>query len=201
MPRPCSALTIAGSPRPSPANSQASSSRRSESTLFATTRTAPPCRRTSWATTASSPVTPVVVSSDEQDKVRFAERTQGLFGHLGVERVSTFHDPAGVDDEKRSSVPLAFELQPVACDARAGLDDGNLATDEPVHEGRLADVRASDHGDDRQSRRRRCSHRAVSRRLRRDAPSVGTTSTSRGRSSSEDPSMNLPLDRQTSGSR
>ena len=89
---------------------------------------------------------------DKQHEVRLTERTQGLLGHLGVERVSTLHDPAGVHDEKRPSVPLALELQPIARHAWAGLDDGHLPAGEPVHERRLADVRPPDHRHDRQPR-------------------------------------------------
>ena len=76
MPRPCRALTIAGSPRPRPASSQASASRLSESTLLATTMTWPPLRRTNCATTSSSPVTPVVASSTNSTRSQLAQGTQ-----------------------------------------------------------------------------------------------------------------------------
>ncbi len=63
MRRPCKALTIQGSPRPSETNSQASVSRRSLSTLLATSITGVPARTSTRATSSSSLVTPTAVST------------------------------------------------------------------------------------------------------------------------------------------
>ena len=60
-------------------------------------------------------------------------------------------------------VPLGVELVAVAGDTGPFLDDRLAAADDPVHERRLADVRAADDGDDRQ----RCVHRAAQRRATR----------------------------------
>ena len=63
VPRPCSAVTGNGSPRPSDTNSQMSPRRDSLSTLFATSSTGRFARRSHSATFASSSVTPTVAST------------------------------------------------------------------------------------------------------------------------------------------
>ena len=62
LPRPWMALTDEGSPSPRRANGQMSPSRRSSSTLLTTTTTGTPDRCSTWATPASSSVTPTVAS-------------------------------------------------------------------------------------------------------------------------------------------
>ena len=136
----------------------------------------------------------------EQYQVGLAEGPERLLGHLGVEGIPTLDDPAGVYDEKRPSVPLALQLQPIARHPRARLDDGHLPACEPVHERRLADVRAAHDGHHREPGGAR-GHRTDSRARRSEAPSAGTTSSGVEMSSSAVPSMNLPFDRHTSGSR
>ncbi len=63
VPRPCSALTGYGSPRPSDTNSHAAASRLASSTLFTTRCTGGPARRITLAAARSSSVTPVVTST------------------------------------------------------------------------------------------------------------------------------------------
>ena len=150
-PRPCSALTIAGSPSPRPANSQASASRRSESTLFATTMTGPPLRRTSCATAASSPVTPVVASST--NSTRSDSRAPAAPARSPWCRASRHaRRPRRCrrrETTARSTRTRSSSRSRVTPGRR--LDDGDLAADEAVHERRLADVRPADDGHDRQA--------------------------------------------------
>ena len=191
-PRPCRALTIAGSPSPRPASSQASASRRSESTLFATTMTWPPWRRTSCATAASSPVTPVVASSTNSTRSADFKRPDRLLGHLGVEGVAAARRARRCRRGGRSARSTRTRPRGGHGSRRVALDDGDLAADDPVHERRLADVRPADDGDDGQLARRGgfigCLQGPAQRR-----PSVGTTSTrSRQVARATTPSRNGP---------
>ena len=105
---------------------------------------------------------------------------------------------AGVDEQERPAQPLGLDDLAVAGHARMVLDDRHPLPDRAIDERRLADVRSSDDGDHGQS-----GHAATPTvSARRNAmPSVGTTSTARGRSAGVVPSRNRPSDRHTSGSR
>jgi hypothetical protein len=70
----------------------------------------------------------------------------GLFGRdadLVVELGTRRQPAAGVSDDERHAVPLDLHVFAVACDTRELLDDRLAATDEPVEQRRLADVRPS----------------------------------------------------------
>ncbi|MDQ1020708.1 hypothetical protein QFZ43_007257 [Streptomyces afghaniensis] len=67
---------------------------------------------------------------------------------------------AGVDDLEAAARPLGLVGHTVASDTGLVLDDGLAAADDAVHQGRLADIGAADHGEDGQ--------RAVPGRLDRD---------------------------------
>ena len=130
----------------------------------------------------------------------------GLTGHLarqrgGVDGLDVGGQPsAGVDDTERAAVPLGDEVLAIARHSGLLFHNRAPATDKSVHERRLTHVGASDDRNDREhvadAHRRRHRNAATS-----DAPSVGTTSTGRGRSSSPLPSRNRPFDSTTSGSK
>src|SRR5690606_8916542 len=98
--------------------------------------------------------------------------------------------------------PVGDDRLAVAGDAGALLDDGLPASQDPVHERRLADVRTADDRYEGQPHRQTPSARAGagSSASRRATPSVATTWTGRGRSSGVVPSRKRPLERHTSGS-
>ena len=56
-------------------------------------------------------------------------------------------EPARVDEPERSAPPGRLELDPVARHPRHLVRDRLAAPEQPVHEGRLPDVLAADHGD------------------------------------------------------
>src|SRR4029077_6278735 len=111
-----------------------------------------------------------------------------------------------------------IEEEPVAGDAGLLLDNGDTPADDAVDEGRLADVRPSGDDDDgapsvvhdatngsgTDTRRLRplglCRAPCASA-ARKDAPSAGTISISRGRPAGLLPSRKRPFERQASGSR
>ena len=70
---------------------------------------------------------------------------------------------AGVHQDEAPAVPFGVAVEAVPRRVGAILDDGRAATDDPVEEGALADVRPADDGDDREPARMR-GHRV---RLRR----------------------------------
>ena len=134
---------------------------------------------------------------DEQHDVGVAHGGLDLAADLGLEVGAAGHPAAGVDDAERHAEPLGLERLAVAGDARAVLDDGRLLADDAVEQRRLADVGPADDG----TTGGQGGH-ARSRARRRAWPSVATTSTGRGRSSTVPPSRKRPSsDRQTSGSR
>ena len=57
---------------------------------------------------------------------------------------------AGVDEGEATAGPLGLVGDPVPSHARHVLDDGLATAEDPVDEGRLADVGAADDGDDGQ---------------------------------------------------
>ena len=178
--RPCSALTGYGSPRPSARNSHRSSSRRSLSALLATTSTSCSPRRSQSAIASSSSVIPTDAVDDEQHEVGAAHRGLDLAADLGLEVAAARHPAAGVDDAERHAEPLGLQLLAVAGDPRAVLDDRRLLADDAVEQRALADVGPADDGDDGQLDAMLVISRAPAQSAR---PSVATTSTGRGRSS------------------
>src|SRR5262249_22819046 len=102
---------------------------------------------------------------------------------------------AGVDDGELAAVPFGDELLAVARHTRLLFDDRATAADDPVHQRRLAHVRAADDGNDGT---RRAGH--VSARIR-SAPVVPATSTTRGGSAMRPPSRKQSSERTTSGRR
>ena len=59
-------------------------------------------------------------------------------------------EPAGVDDDEPAAVPLGVAVQPVTRRPAAVLDDRRALPEDAVEERALADVRATDDGDDRE---------------------------------------------------
>ena len=87
---------------------------------------------------------------DEQHDVGPADGGLDLARHLGVQRRcrAAGHPASGVDDAEGDAEPLRFDLLAIAGDAGAVLDDRGLLADDAVEQRRLADVGASDDGDD-----------------------------------------------------
>ena len=55
---------------------------------------------------------------------------------------------AGIDECERLAMPFGFGADAIARDAGLIVDDGNAPPNDPVEERRLADVRATDDGDE-----------------------------------------------------
>ena len=87
---------------------------------------------------------------DEDDRVGGLDRELGLRGDGGVDAEDVLLPAAGVDDLEAAARPLGLVGDAVAGDAGLVLDDGLAAADDAVHQGRLADVRAADDGEDGQ---------------------------------------------------
>ena len=151
------------------------------------------------ATRLSSSVTPVMASDHHEDDVGLADRLLALAAHLVVERRALGHPAPGVDEREGHALPLGVDQLAVAGDAGLLLHDRGALAHDPVDQRGLADVGPAD---DRDGRVGREGHgRSSPRAARRAWPSVGMTSTGRGRSSGPVPSRKRPLDRHTSGSR
>ena len=178
--------------------------RDSLSTLFATSSTGRFARRNHSATFASSSVTPTVASTTRITDVGLAHGALAICALTFSSRV----DPPGSHppvSTTLNSVPChsASKLLAIAGDTRKLFDDRVAPPDDPVHERRLADVRASDDRDDGEPTLALMPALLSGRprRQRSATPSVATTSTGRGRSAGVEPSRNSPSDRHTSGSR
>ena len=87
---------------------------------------------------------------DEDDRVGGLDRVLGLGGDGGVDAEDVLLPAAGVDDLEAAACPLGLVGDAVAGDAGLVLDDGLAAADDAVHQGRLADIRAADDGEDGQ---------------------------------------------------
>ena len=131
---------------------------------------------------------------DEDDHVGLGDGSFRLPAHLLIEVAAAGEPAARVDHPEMTARPLGDELLAVAGDARLRLDDGLPPTGDAVHERRLAHVRPADDRDHRKLPRHR-------RAATSDAPSVGTTSTGRGRSATAMPSRKRSRDSTTSGRR
>ena len=87
----------------------------------------------------------------EQHHVGGEDRRLGLHAHAAGQRVVVgLLQSRRVDDAEGETAELHVALAPVARDAGPVVDEGELAPDEPVEQGRLADVRPADDGDGRQ---------------------------------------------------
>ena len=150
LPRPCSADTGWGSPRPSDHSTEASSSSCGLSALFA-------ARIDRLAGTAQHRADRLVGVGDpdrgvhhEHDHVGELGRDLRLLGdaqpHAGRARIP----PAGVDEGEPRPPPGRLVGDPVAGDAGHVLHHRLAAADDPVDERGLADVRAAHDRDDRQ---------------------------------------------------
>ena len=87
---------------------------------------------------------------DEQDDVRLGDGQAGLLLDARLDRIVGVElEPAGVDDDEATAVPLGVAVEAVTGRPGAVLDDRRPLAEEPVEEGALADVRSPDDGDDR----------------------------------------------------
>ena len=137
----------------------------------------------------------------EQHNVGATNGRLHLAAHLDLEIAAGRRPAARVDHPERHAEPLGLELLAVAGDAGPVLDDRRLLAEDAVEQRALADVGPADDHDDRQ-RGDRCVTHEHSRAARNAWPSVATTSTGLGRSSTELPSRKWPSsDKQTSGKR
>lgn len=87
---------------------------------------------------------------DEDDRVGGLDGELGLGGDGGVDTEDVLLPAAGVDDLEAAACPLGLVGDPVTGDPGLVLDDGLTAADEAVHQGRLADVRTADDGENGQ---------------------------------------------------
>ncbi len=87
---------------------------------------------------------------DEDHGVGGLDGELGLRGHGGVDAEDVLLPAAGVDDLEAAARPLGLVGHTVTGDAGLVLDDRLAPPDDPVDQGRLADVRASDDRQDRQ---------------------------------------------------
>ena len=194
VPRPCSALTwwgVAETEREQLPDRVGLV--RVTSTLLATTNTGTSAEYSTLATCSSSEVHSHRGVHHEQHRVGLAHGPLRLGADLGVELVAAGAPAAGVEQREALSLPLGVHRLAVAGDAGVLLHDRLPATEDAVHQRRLADVGTADHGHHRVHGD--CSASLSAR------PWVATTSTSRGRSCVAIPSRKRPRLRHTSGSR
>ena len=85
---------------------------------------------------------------DEEGYVRRGERPLGVCPHPALERGGCGLFEAGrIDDAKAEIGDSPIALPAVSRQPRSVVDEGQSAADEPVTEGRLADIRSSQNGD------------------------------------------------------
>ena len=93
---------------------------------------------------------------DEQRHIGLCQRgprlIRDLFRH---QRLATKINSARVHEAEALAVPLDIDVLAIARHAGLGMHDGIATTRQPVAEGRLADVRIADHGDDADQRQLR----------------------------------------------
>ncbi len=87
---------------------------------------------------------------DEHHRVGGLDGVLGLRGHGRVDAEDVLLPAAGVDDLEAAARPLGLVGDAVTGDTGLVLDDGLAAADDPVHQGRLADIGAADDGEDGQ---------------------------------------------------
>ena len=86
----------------------------------------------------------------EHHGVRQGDRDLGLLGHLGLDAGDVDLPAARVHEHEPAAGPLGRVGHAVARHARLVLHDGLAAAEDPVDQGRLADVRPPDDGEHRQ---------------------------------------------------
>ena len=87
---------------------------------------------------------------DEEDDVGIADGGLGLRAHAAEERfLGGFFEAGRVDDAEFEVAETRLALAPVAGDAGLVVDERELLADQPVEQGRLADIRPPDDGDER----------------------------------------------------
>ena len=106
-------------------------------------------RRSTRAIASSVAVAPTGRVDDDEDRVGWAHRPLRLRGDRGLQPLGARLPAAGVDHGEPAAPPQRVVGDPVPGHARHVLHDGLAAPDDPVHQRRLADVRAG--------RRRRAS--------------------------------------------
>ena len=88
----------------------------------------------------------------EDHRLSVLDRDLGLPAHPRVAaRRGGRHEAAGVDDQERSPAPLGHGGVTVARDSGPVVHDRPALAQHAIEEGRFADVRATDDGDDRQA--------------------------------------------------
>ena len=107
-----------------------------------------PARRTAAAKCRSAAVKPRPRVDDKQDRVAIRERGFSLRAHPPGERLGiAFRQTRRVDDREREIGNPGVALAAIARDAGLIVDQRELASDEPVEQRRLADVRPADDRD------------------------------------------------------
>ena len=85
---------------------------------------------------------------DEQDRIALGDRGLGLRAHAAGQRLRiALLESRRVDHREGEVHEPRLPLAPVARDARLIVDERELASDQPVEQGRLADVRPADDRD------------------------------------------------------
>ena len=85
---------------------------------------------------------------DEEDRVAIEKGGLGLSAHAAHERLGiAFLEPRRVDDGEGEVHEPRLALAPVARDAGLIVDESELAPNQPIEQGRLADIRAADDRD------------------------------------------------------
>jgi hypothetical protein len=88
----------------------------------------------------------------QHDHIGSFDGDLGLLGDARVEPFLARLEPAGIDDLEPPPGPVGDETLPVARHSWGGFDDRLAPAQDPVHKGRLPDVRTADHGHQRQPR-------------------------------------------------
>ena len=95
---------------------------------------------------------PLLSVDQKEDHVGFGHGHHRLLADRDVEGlVTALDDPARIDDEEVVPGPVGPRKIPITRDAGLVVDDGDPLPDDPVEEGRLADVGAAHDGHDRQA--------------------------------------------------
>ena len=85
---------------------------------------------------------------DEHDDVGLVDRRLRLPADAGLDLALAVIEPASVDERELASPPLDGRIEAVPCGPGFVLDDGDAVADEAIEEGRLPNVRTTDHGDE-----------------------------------------------------
>jgi hypothetical protein len=85
---------------------------------------------------------------DEHDHVRLVDRGFSLSPDAGLDLAGTIVETAGVDQRELTPAPFDGGVDTVARSSRLLLDDRHALSDEAIEQRRLADIGASDNGDE-----------------------------------------------------